>query len=220
MDDRLSALSCPVAAVHLWTMRQEPRPQDEDASRLQPDDVSRAAGLGDRDRGRLLARRALLRCAVATLAGCRADALVPRDTAGPRCWTGPKGATWFASSSTSGDDGLLAVAREPVGIDLEARPAPPDAEQVSRHLLADPEHQWICADAALLGERFLAVWVRKEAVVKCTGDGLSRSLRSFVVDASVPASPVRDALGRMSGITTVGLVLPRHEAALAVGTWA
>ena len=215
-DGRLVPLPAPAHGVHLWQLLLEPA--RDDASRALPDaaDRDRVAVLRPVDAARLLARRALVRAAVAGLAGSRPQDVRVPVAAGPRRAGVVGGPGWWASTASSGDRGLLALAPVPVGVDLEALPGPPDATAVSAALLAPAEHAWISAGGASTGARFLAAWVRKEAVVKCTGEGLARDLRTFVVDAGSLAAPVLGASGHPVGIRTLGLEVEGHVAAAAL----
>ena len=215
-DDRLVALPAPAAGVHLWQLVLEPA--HDDGERALPDaaDRERLASMRPVDAARLLARRALVRTAVAALAGARTEDVRLPVGSGPRRAEVVGGPRWWASTASSGDRGLLALAPVPVGVDLEALPGPPDATLVSAALLAAPEHAWASAGGASSGERFLATWVRKEAVVKCTGEGLQRDLRSFVVDAGSPSAPVLEPSGRPVGIRTLVLDVEGHAAAAAL----
>jgi phosphopantetheinyl transferase len=58
--------------------------------------------------------------------------------------------------------------------------------------------------------------VRKEAVVKCTGEGLQRDLRSFLVDASAPSAEVVAPDRTPMGLRTHAVRYAGHVAALAV----
>jgi len=215
-DPRLVPLPAPATGVHLWELVLDPARDDAERARPNTEDRERLASLRPVDRARLLARRALARTAVAALAGARAEDVRMRTGSGPRRVEVLGGPWWWVSTASSGDRGLLALAPVPVGVDLEALPGPPDATQVSAALLAAPEHAWISAGGASTGTRFLATWVRKEAVVKCTGEGLRRDLRSFVVDAGSPAAPVLVASGRPVGIRTLGIDVEGHAAAVAL----
>jgi 4'-phosphopantetheinyl transferase len=215
-ESRLRALTFPIDGVRVWVLRLERRPRDRDEGGLDAATQERLAGLRPADADRLVARRVLLRTAVADVAGCRADAVRAVDAEGPRQVETPGGDTWYVSSSSSGAVGLLAVATVPVGADIERQPGPPDALQVSRHFLPPSELAWITAAGADVAARFLETWVRKEAVVKCTGEGLSRDLRTFVVDAGVPSAPVRSPGGTPLSIRTHSVAVAGHVAALAL----
>ncbi len=85
----------------------------------------------------------------------------------------------------------VAVARDPVGVDVEqlggrARPLDPDA--LARLVLAESERAALAeVDPAARARAFLVAWARKEAVTKATGDGL-RAAFSQIVVAAVPDS--------------------------------
>jgi 4'-phosphopantetheinyl transferase len=216
VDDRVRSLRSPDPRVRVWALHLDVRDADERTACLGAADRQRVAELRTVEADRLVARRALTRAVVAGLGHCPADALRFPDGPGPRTVVVPGTGAWFVSSSTSGSEALLALGPVPVGIDLEALPGPPDALRVSEHLLPAAEHAWILAGGPAAPDRFLATWVRKEAVVKCTGEGLSRDLRSFVVDAALDDAPVRGADGTGLGIRTGSVSLPGHAAALAV----
>ena len=215
-DTRLVALPSPVPAVRLWSLDLTPVPGEVARAGLSDADRARLAGLRPADAGQLVARRVLVRTAVAEVAGCPAESVDPVETAGPRRVRVAGGGSWYVSSSVSGPLGLLAVARTPVGADVERRPGPPDATQVARTFLPPAELAWITAVDAGVEDRFLDVWVRKEAVVKYTGEGMSRDLRSFVVDASRASAPVLAEDGAPLGIRTYAVAVPGHAAAITV----
>ena len=214
VEDRIRRIPAPVPGLHLFALELRPGPDDATAAALGPEDRQRLTTLRPEDARRLLARRALVRTAVAALGGCSAAA-VRVGSPGPWQVEVPDGTGWYFSSSSSGDHAFLALADVPVGADVEAEPGPPDALLVSGLLLAPAEHAWIRAGAAEVGQRFLRTWVRKEAVVKCTGEGMSRDLRSFVVDAAVSSAPVVSARGTPLGIRTHAVQYPGHVAAVA-----
>lgn len=221
LDDRVRALASPVDGVRVWALRLKARSGDAEVGGLDAEDLERLAGLRAPDAERLLARRALLRRVVADVAGCAPDEVQARTGSGPRTLRVPGLPPWYVSMSSSDAWAVLALADVPVGADLERLPGPPDAVQVSAHLLAAAEHAWISAGGPHVPDRFLATWVRKEAVVKLTGEGLSRDLRSFVVDAGAASAPVRNADGTPAGIRTSALAFPGHVAAVAVAEgWA
>jgi 4'-phosphopantetheinyl transferase len=200
----------------VWALRLEARAGDAEVGCPEAEDLERLAGMREPGAGRLLARRALLRRVVAEVSRCAPDQVQVLTGSGPRTVRVPGLPPWYVSMSSSGAWAVLALASVPVGADLEQLPGPPDALQVSAHLLAAAEHAWIRAGGPDAPERFLATWVRKEAVVKLTGEGLSRDLRSFVVDARAASAPVRATNGAPVGIRTSSLAFPGHAAAVAV----
>jgi 4'-phosphopantetheinyl transferase len=143
------------------------------------------------DRDRFALGSAVVRSLVAEL-----DATVPSqvflDRACPTCGAqhGPvttPGRAWRCSVSHSGSFAVAAVAAVAssgstlVGVDLETR-CPPDWRELLPDVLAPdevtPGHE----------QAFLTMWVRKEAVLKATREGLSRPMSSLSI-AEVDDSP-------------------------------
>lgn len=138
---------------------------------------------GDRDRFAL--GSALVRGLVAELDGTT-PAYVDLDRTCPRCGAqhGPvttPGRAWRCSVAHSGPFAAAAVvaasAATHVGLDLETR-CPPDWVDLLSDVLSPDE------EAPADEEAFLAVWVAKEAVVKATGEGLSRPMSSFSISST------------------------------------
>ncbi|WP_346618887.1 4'-phosphopantetheinyl transferase superfamily protein [Blastococcus montanus] len=206
----------PVAGIELWSLDLRSHPCDAARAGLSGDDHARWARLGSCEADRLLARRALLRGIVAAEAGCRVEDVRVPVGAGPRTAETPGGHRRYCSVSSSGGRALVALADVPVGVDLEQAPGPPDGLVVAQHVLPAAEARWIARGGPAAPERFLATWVRKEAVVKCTGEGLHRDLRSFVVDARLPVATV-SVDGALPGeMVLADVPVPDGFAALAV----
>jgi 4'-phosphopantetheinyl transferase len=152
------------------------------------DRLARLRQQGDRDRFVLGA--AVLRGLVAGLEQTE-PRLVALDRTCPRCAAqhGPvatPGRPWQCSVSHSGPFAVAAVvaadAATTVGVDLETA-CPPDWSALLTDVLAPGE-------AAPEDEAgFLRTWVRKEAVVKATREGLTRQLSS--VDLTTPPGDLR-----------------------------
>ncbi len=124
---------------------------------------------GASDRGWFLARRAATRSLVALFTGCDADdVVIGYDGPGaPRVKSG----SCHVSVSGRGPLAAIAIARDPIGIDLEIQHS--DVE-----VIADVLHpEEMTALSALSGEparrRFLEIWTAKEAFLKALGTGLN-----------------------------------------------
>ena len=108
------------------------------------------------------------------------------------------GAAVEHSVAHSGDLIAVAVARAPVGVDVEqldGRPRPlggdGDPEALARLVLSGAEQAALAAVPPCGRARaFLVAWTRKEAVTKATGDGLSAAFSDVVV-ATTPGGPPR-----------------------------
>jgi 4'-phosphopantetheinyl transferase len=171
---------------------------------------------------RAVARLLLLRAAAARLGVAPSEVWVEYEPAGrPRL--GGAGAGLHVSLSHG--RGVVAVALTtvgPVGVDVEALRSLPTVG-LARRFFAVEEADWVRECPA--GERdaaFLGLWTCKEAMGKALGTGLrAGGMRRGVpvalrrpVDGAGPAvlRPLADA----TGLHVAGMVLPRHDAVLAV----
>jgi len=76
---------------------------------------------------------------------------------------------------------IVAVGKE-VGIDIERVRKMPDMEQIARRFFAPLElESWNQMPEKERTVAFFRCWTRKEAFLKATGEGLSRSLETFAV---------------------------------------
>lgn len=82
--------------------------------------------------------------------------------------------------SDTKDAVLVAVAREPIGADIETMRRRTDHQRVAEHFFTAPEVASIAA-AADGKRRFLELWTRKEAVLKASGVGIMDDLKSLNV---------------------------------------
>jgi 4'-phosphopantetheinyl transferase len=95
------------------------------------------------------------------------------------------------SVSHSGDLVAVAVARDPVGVDVEqldsrrrAEGTASDPDALARMVLSGPEQAALAAiRPSSRARQFLVAWTRKEAVTKATGDGLSVAFSDVIVAA-------------------------------------
>ena len=155
----------------------------------------------DADRERFLAGCVLAKAALAQYAGLR-PADVRFDRACGQCGEphgkpAMRGGALELSVAHSGDLVAVAVAGNPVGVDVEQldeRPHPlggdggPDA--LARLVLSGTEQSALSA-IPLPGRprAFLVAWTRKEAVTKATGDGLRAAFSEVVVAAGTSGPP-------------------------------
>jgi len=158
-------------------------PRLDAADLLDAGERQRAAGyVFARDRDRFVARTVLLRLVLG--ASLRVDpARVPIERTCARCGR-PHGrprvpdADVHVSVSKSADLAVVALTRlGAVGVDVERDTA--TVTELADRLLAPGE------DASGAGD-LLALWCRKEAVVKATGDGLTVPLDEVVAQAGRP----------------------------------
>jgi len=175
------------------------------------------------DRHRYQVAHLMLRQVLASYTGTAPGALVLGREACPHCGAAGKpvllpppgpppaaGPVPSFSLTHSGDVVAVAVAGRPVGVDTEHDAAscvcplagtlhPADAAWLDG--LAEPDrHQAI-----------IACWVRAEAVLKCTGQGIGHGLGSF------PVGPTRAADLSVNGCTVRQVAAPPgYQAAVAV----
>jgi 4'-phosphopantetheinyl transferase len=84
--------------------------------------------------------------------------------------------------SHSGERALIALARVEVGADVE-RLKPRRTDDIARRFFAPGEQQRLFAlPPAERTQAFFRLWTCKEAFLKVTGEGLSRSTRSYEVE--------------------------------------
>lgn len=80
---------------------------------------------------------------------------------------------WASIARTPGLT-VVAVASAPVGVDVEVAREPAELEDLARVALSDDERGHVAGlHPSARSEAVLRAWVRKEAVLKCTGHGLT-----------------------------------------------
>ncbi|MBN8249868.1 MAG: 4'-phosphopantetheinyl transferase superfamily protein [Verrucomicrobia bacterium] len=186
-----------------------------------------------RDRRRFLLRRAALRLWLAARLGVSPATL--------RFDTGPYGkprllepvSGFEFNASASGDRALLAAAHGSVGVDLEQRrPLEPDLNAMISRLAPEERQTLMSLEASERHLRFFDCWVRKEALVKAVGLGLSLSLETFEVPlmpsisrAAVrwPSDPVPGRLWRVTSLSPgdgwSGAVATDQDAEVQIRRW-
>lgn len=216
-DPRVQRLAAPpVVPARVWRLDlATARPGDEEVALWDDADRDRAGRMVDPHRRRLVVRRALLAALAADALGVPVGEVRTSSGDGAPVVAATDGRRLHVSTSHRGDIGLVAIGTCPVGIDLELDATPvPEALDIGAQLFHPDEVAWIGSGPAAVG-RFLRVWVRKEAVVKLTGEGLARDLGSFVVRPDEPSvEPVHGA-DDLAGTVTVALEVPGAVAAVA-----
>jgi phosphopantetheinyl transferase len=139
---------------------------------LAPDEKERAAGFRfDRDRVRFIVMRGILRLVLSRCLDTPAASVALRvDEFGkPSVSDGLE-----FSVSYSGDLGLIAVACAPVGVDTEeVDPGKVTAEMVEEVFSLAERESYLGGGKVEDTTAFFRGWVRKEAIVKAIGKGLS-----------------------------------------------
>ncbi len=94
------------------------------------------------------------------------------------------------SIAHTGDEAVAVVAASGnlVGIDIEARVAHSNLPALAKRISSEQEYQQWFANATEkeMAERFLQLWLAKEAAAKCTGMGLQWRLPLFAVQKVAP----------------------------------
>ncbi len=171
------------AEVEVWRVALEP-PHDiveRLKTLLADDELAKAARYHfERDRRRSIVRRAALRCILAGHLGAAAAELqFAYGPQGKPSLAAPQASIPF-NLSHSGELALVAVGRQPLGVDLERSREVADADLVARRFFT-PNELEIQRAASDGNQVFLQHWTRKEAVIKAVGKGLSMPLNSFDV---------------------------------------
>jgi 4'-phosphopantetheinyl transferase len=174
----------PAGVVDLWSRRVGPeRPDPATERALDPEERRRAGRFrSDRARALFVQGRSLLREALATYLGYP-PRLLRLDQRCVRCGAADHGKPRLLSPASdltfnlSHADGLVIVAvcsGQPVGVDVEQRERAQAMPQLVGALLSPIERAALeeipQADRAGV---LLRCWVRKEALLKATGEGLS-----------------------------------------------
>ena len=182
-----------------WARRQDASAQH--AELLDETERRRCAAYRrEQDRERFLVGCALAKAALAACTGRRPEQITfdrtCRQCGRPHGKPVIRGGGPEHSVAHSGDLIAVAVARAPVGVDVEQlddRPHPlggGDPEALARLVLAGEERAALAAvPPAGRPRAFLVAWTRKEAVTKAKGDGLRVPFSNVVVATEAGAPP-------------------------------
>ncbi|MFD5682621.1 MULTISPECIES: 4'-phosphopantetheinyl transferase family protein [Streptomyces] len=181
----------------LWVADADGRWADAEGAALLDREESLRAGRFDsaRDRHRYVVAHVLLRrLAGAHLGLAPADVVISREPCGVCGRPGGRpvlpGSGLHFSLSHSASTVLLAFARTPVGVDVEAASARGTADELAASLHPREHAELAALPAAGRDEAFLRCWTRKEAHLKGEGAGLAHGLAGhYVGTGPAPASP-------------------------------
>ena len=89
-----------------------------------------------------------------------------------------EGAKKYISVTTTGEKMIVAISDTPVGIDGEYLPryeSKTDYSMLADRFFSGEESEYVRSGATVVDEkeRFMKIWTRKEAYVKCTGKGVA-----------------------------------------------
>jgi 4'-phosphopantetheinyl transferase len=129
----------------------------------------------------------------------------------------PEHSQFSMSLAHGGDIALVAVAFETlVGVDVEPLRVGVESWSLVSHALTPGEQTRLQAlSDSVRGEAFLAIWARKEALLKAIGVGLGVDPRLIELDGSAVVA-VPPELGAADDWTLVDVPVPGHVAALAL----
>jgi 4'-phosphopantetheinyl transferase len=165
--------------VHVWRVSldvSEDRLR-ELASTLSPDELTRSERLKfARDRRHFVAARGLLRALLGSY--LQVDPRLLRFSYGRwgKPFLSPMPCHQDLDFNLSHSDGLAlyAIARAPVGIDVERICDVDDMEQIAQRFLVPADRRYLSAlPSQARREAFFALWTRYEAYAKATGEGLA-----------------------------------------------
>lgn len=146
----------------------------------------------ERDRRRFVVAHAALRIILAEYAGLEAHRvkLTVREGGKPILASDGVSSELHFNLSHSGDLALCAIADREVGVDLEPIKHHDDIQLVAQQFFSALEaHTLESLSGVARTDFFFRTWVRKEAYLKASGDGLARDTTGFSVTET--GGPVR-----------------------------
>lgn len=179
------------------SVAREPSAPDE--ALLDDDERARSSRfVRSRDRHRFVLAHAALRLFLARCLDIEPATVRYESGADGKPRLGPGLPALEFNLSHSGDVAVLAASRNrAVGVDVEQMRDVPDALSIAETHFSPAEQEALRSLApARRRDAFFRCWTRKEAVIKASGEGLSRALDSFDVDLA-PGST--SALTRFEG---------------------
>lgn len=170
--------------VHIWwlSLQSDPQEVEQALGLLSAEEQGRARRYYfARDRNRFVLARAFLRTLLGDYTGEEPGRVPLRLSLSGKPFLADRSDFHFNLSHCE-DRGVVAIARQPVGVDLEKIRDIPEALTIAEHLFTISEIRALRAfPAQMQSEAFLRGWTRKEAYVKGRGGGLLTPLVSFEV---------------------------------------
>ncbi len=207
--------------VHLWLFSLIPAsPEEQTLALLSTDEQERAHRFHfERDRTSFVVARSRVRKILGTCLGVAPDQIRFRyGTRGKPEIAEPARDLHF-NLSHSGDWAVLAVAGDPIGVDLEKIDPRVRITELARRFFSAEDLEWLLAQPEQLRQRaFFRLWVTREAWLKATGDGLSFPLDRLVTewtDNSITALRERNG-NRKGAILELFSLPPGYCAAVAM----
>jgi 4'-phosphopantetheinyl transferase len=113
--------------------------------------------------------------------------------------------------SHAGNTILVGISSTPVGVDVELETRDSDSLALSRRFYSSAEAEWVReTEPTERRRRFLRLWVRKEAVLKGTGEGLVGGLDTVPVLGLSPLTVTRTVAGQPSQWTVADVDTAVH----------
>jgi 4'-phosphopantetheinyl transferase len=199
-------MSVAVPCTVWWTRPHDV--SDAELALLSEGERDRYAALrSDEDRARFATARLIARIVLGRRVGIAPED-VELDATCPRCGAqhakpiaGGRAAGLELSISHSGDRVAVAIAEgAQVGLDVEGRPAlgGGDGRDLWEAVLRPGEQLLVARlPEELRGDAFLAVWTRKEAILKATGDGLDVAMTELEVSPATATPRVLSSAGHL-----------------------
>ena len=186
-DDKGENALPAAGVVHFWRIRLDGA-IDSDVERqvLSADELDRADRYHFvRDRDRYIRSHFALRSILARYAGSNSGRLAFEigEFGKPRLRTDEGVRPVEFNLSHSGDWAVIALAAQPVGVDVERWDAGVECLDLATHYFSPAERSDLgkLAAGTELMEGFFQAWSRKEAYLKATGSGISDGLHHFDV---------------------------------------
>jgi len=209
--------------VHVWRFPLDTPGEPDTAVPLSGDERARAGKMqSSTARTSFIASQTALRTLLASYTGIPASELAfSRGAHGKPMLAAPISGIEF-NVSHSGDWGVVALSRVPVGVDIEQVRPGRHSPALERRFLTGGERALLRQRAATDGEAaFFAVWCRKEAYLKATGFGLAAPFSR--IDSSAARLPELGEDGaQLAGATPWAVeefvVDERHTAAVVART--